>query len=64
MKRTKTNAQAVKESDTKLEILNIRFPFEMELTDNLLKMKAKKRNSKGRRVSRTEIIFDFSKGIL
>ena len=64
MKRTKINAQAVKESDTKLEILNIRFPFEMELTDNLLKMKAKKRNSKGRRVSRTEIIFDFSKGIL
>ncbi len=64
MKRTKTNAQAVKESDTKLEILNIRFPFEMELTDNLLKIKAKKRNSRGRRVSRTEIIFDFSKGIL
>ena len=27
-------------------------------------MKAKKRNSKGRRVSRTEITFDFSKGIL
>ena len=43
MKRTKTNAQAVKESDTKLEILNIRFPFEMELTDNLLKIKAKKK---------------------
>lgn len=64
MKRTKTNAQAVKESDTKLEILNIRFPFEMELTDNLLKIKAKKRNSRGRRVSRTEITFDFSKGIL
>jgi hypothetical protein len=45
-------------------MLKIFLPFEMELIDNLLKIKAKKRNSKGRRVSRTEIIFDFSKGIL